>query len=596
MTGAGKVLGALLQESGALSAPRLEAALKAQEGSGERLGEVLVRLGFVDEEGVGTTLARQLGLPFAAPPLAPAPEATRLVSAAFARRHQVVPLRLEGRKLHVAMADPLQLSVVDDLQFQTGRRVITALATPSAVRSGLARAYAAEMEELVQALPGSPALPRDDGRNHRDRNGAGEREAADSPPVVRLLDLLLREAVDSGASDLHVEQGEEDVVVRMRVDGVLRRATELPPATRRSLLSRIKVVAGMDISEKRKPQDGGFPLSHAGRTLSVRASTLPVEGGEKAVLRLLDPRSAPAGLDDLGFPPRELARLRGLLRGGRGVILAAGPTGSGKSSTLFGALSEVDREGLNVVTLEDPIEYRIPGVNQLQVHPRAGLTFPLALRAVLRQDPDVIMVGEIRDAETAGIAMAAAITGHLVLSTIHTMDAPSAVTRLLHMGVPPHLVAGGLAGVIAQRLVRKLCERCGGSPQGCGTCRDGYRGRTGVFQLLVVHEELREAVARGADLSEIRRRATARGMGTMGEDARRKVAEGITSPHEVARVLREDIGSAHPCGNCGAPIPPDARGCSACGLPNGAVCPCGHPLQDEWRYCPHCLRRVAERG
>ncbi len=594
MIASGRILGALLRESGALGETELETALRAQAESGERLGEITVRLGFVKEETVARTLARQLGLVFEPGPLEPAPDAVPLVGGAFARRHGVVPIRCEGRKLVVAMADPLQLSVVDDLQFQSGRRVVTHLATSRMIREGLARAYEGEVSELVRSLPGGGGAAEENGSSPHalggGTEGLDERAAAESPPVVRLVDLLLRRAVESTASDLHVEQGPDDVVVRERVDGVLRRVTELPPGTRRALLSRIKVLAGMDISEKRRPQDGGFPLRHAGRVLSVRVSTLPVEEGEKAVLRLLDPRSAPSSLDVLGFAPRDLIRLRALIQGGRGVILAAGPTGSGKSSTLFGALAEVDRERMNVVTLEDPIEYRIRGVNQVQVHPRAGLTFPLALRAVLRQDPDVIMVGEIRDRETAEIAMAAAITGHLVLSTIHTIDAPSAITRLLHMGVPAHLVAGGLAGVVAQRLVRTLCPGCGGAPTGCSNCHSGYRGRTGVFQLLSMREELREAIAAGADLSDIRRRAESGGMGSMGDDARRKVAEGVTSPHEVSRVLREDPGSSHPCRHCKTPIPSDAMGCTSCGQPAVRVCMCGRRMREGWRFCPSCLR------
>jgi type II secretory ATPase GspE/PulE/Tfp pilus assembly ATPase PilB-like protein len=247
-----------------------------------------------------------------------------------------------------------------------------------------------------------------------------------------------------------------------------------------------------------------------------------------------------------------------------------------------------------VVTLEDPIEYRVAGVNQVQVNPKSGLTFPAALRALLRQDPDVIMVGEIRDRETAEIAMSAAITGHLVLSSIHTIDAPSGITRLLQMGVPPHLVAGGLSGIVSQRLVRRSCGSCGGRGKGCPRCHDGYRGRTGVFQLLTVTEGLRELIARGGDVGEIRRRAEEGGMGTMSEDARRKVTEGVTTPHEVARVLREDPGEALPCVRCGGGLPADGKGCPHCGSPRIHTCVCGHLLRKGWRYCPDCLRKCGD--
>jgi type II secretory ATPase GspE/PulE/Tfp pilus assembly ATPase PilB-like protein len=483
------------------------------------------------------------------------------------------------------MLDPLDPATLADLQFQSGKRVEVIVSTATALQLGMRAAYDGEVLALAKELPGGAggSEPLVEGLE-----AIAERDA----PIVRIVDLLLRRTVEAGASDLHIEQGVNDLVVRERVDGVLRKVTELPAGARTSLLSRIKVLGDMDISVKRRPQDGGFSFTHGDRALSIRVSTLPVEGGEKAVLRFLDPRSAPANLDALGFSPEDLTRVRSLVRGGRGVLLASGPTGSGKSSTLFGALGEINREEVNVVTLEDPIEYRVKGVNQVQVNPRSGLTFPAALRAVLRQDPDVIMIGEIRDAETAEIAMAAAITGHLVLSTIHTNDAPSGITRLLQMGVAPHLVAGGLAGIIAQRLVRKSCSACGGHPTGCSFCHRGYRGRIGVFQVLTVTEALREAIGQGVEASELRRRAEEGGMGTMVDDARRKVAEGVTSQHEMARVLREDPGEILPCPRCGGGLPAGGQGCPHCGTARRRRCQCGRALRRSWRYCPECLRRA----
>jgi type IV pilus assembly protein PilB len=605
--GGSRILGALLLEEGALRPPQLERALREQDQTGERLGEVVARLGLAPEERVARALARQLGLPFLSPPLVPDVGAAARIQPAFARQRQVLPLRLEGRVLHVAMRDPLDLATLDDLQFQSGHRVTPVVTTPSAIREGLRLAYQGEVSELARELPGAGlgteggtgrnagiGRARDGGPGEGRRGLAHRQEEAlaRSAPVSRLVDLLLRKAVEAGASDIHVERGSDDVVVRERVDGVLRRVAELPVGARSAVLSRIKILAGMDISVKRRPQDGGFPFADGGRRLSVRVSTLPVEGGEKAVLRLLDPEAAPADLGELGFGDEDLARVRAVLQEGRGVLLTAGPTGSGKSSTLFGCLGELDREGRNVVTLEDPIEYRVPGVNQVQVDPRGGLTFPAALRALLRQDPDVIMVGEIRDRETAEIAMAAAITGHLVLSTIHTVDAPSAVTRLLHMGVPPHLVAGGLAGVVAQRLLRRVCSGCGGRSEGCPRCNRGYRGRIGVFQVLTVSDEIREAVARGADLGELRRLGEVGGMGSLSTDGRRKVAEGTTTPHEVARVLQGDPGEGLPCRRCGGSVSTRARGCPGCGWPRGRRCGCGETLRKSWRYCPACLRKA----
>ncbi len=407
------------------------------------------------------------------------------------------------------------------------------------------------------------------------------------------VDRILAWAVAAGASDVHLEPLGQGVRVRHRVDGILREMPGPPPVQPGALLSRIKVLAGMDIAVRRRPQDGGF-LFHprGGGSWAVRASTLPLEDGEKAVLRLLAPDRAPRDLEATGLLGDDLSRVRRMLACQGGVILVAGPTGSGKSSTLAAAVAELDREGQNVVSLEDPVEYRLPGVSQVEVQPRAGLTFPAALRAVLRQDPDVILVGEIRDRETAEIAMAAAVTGHLVLSTIHTLDAPSGVGRLLHMGVPNYLVAAGLAGIVAQRLVRKLCPRCLGRGEGCDACPDGYRGRIGIFQVLRVSEGLREEILRGAGTPALRRRARAEGMGTMGGDARRKVAEGVTSPHEVGRVLRGEAEEALPCGRCRNPVPLDARACPHCGIPRGRRCRCGEDLEPEWRFCPTCRRQA----
>jgi type II secretory ATPase GspE/PulE/Tfp pilus assembly ATPase PilB-like protein len=357
-------------------------------------------------------------------------------------------------------------------------------------------------------------------------------------------------------------------------------------------------MAGMDIAVRRRPQDGGLRIERDGRTAALRVSTLPTRAGEKAVVRVLEPDRAPDSLDQLGMARDDLARVRGVLGAGQGVLLATGPTGSGKSSTLQAALRELDRRTRNVTTLEDPVEYPVPGAVQVQVDPRAGLTFPAALRAVLRQDPDVVMVGEIRDAETAEIAMSAAVTGHLVLSTLHTTDAPSALTRLVQMGVPAYLVAAGVAGVVAQRLVRIRCERCGAHPgrEGCPDCVDGYRGRTGVFQVLAMNDRLREAVVQGASTPVIRRLARESGMGLLADDARRQVSEGRTTPHEVARVIRGDSGSAVPCEGCGGEVPADSGGCPWCGRRRIRECRCGRRLEPGWRFCAGCLARVAGGG
>ncbi|MFC1575149.1 ATPase, T2SS/T4P/T4SS family [Gemmatimonadota bacterium] len=582
-----KIIGQLLVETGAVSDVALEDALCRQVGTGHRIGTLLVEGGMTDEEAVARCLSIQLSLPYQPPPLRAETPALRVVQPELARRGQVLPLSATPRSLLLAMADPLDLGTLDDVQFQCGRRVEPVVASPGAVLDGLTRGYGGEIESLLDELPQKWHEPEEEEMDALER-------AARSAPVVRLVDHILSRGVEDGASDIHIEGHGGEIRVRYRLDGVLRRVLGFPSENHEAVMSRLKIMAGMDISVKRRPQDGGMSLRKGDADLTLRISSLPVTGGEKAVIRILDPGKAPGSLDDLGLSRQDLKRLRDLLKGGQGVLLAAGPTGSGKSSTLFGALAELDRDGRNLVTLEDPVEYRLPGANQVQVNPKAGLTFPTALRSVLRQDPDVIMVGEIRDRETAEIAMAAAITGHLVLSTIHTVDAPGAITRLLNMGVPPFLLADGLAGVVAQRLVRRLCTTCGGRRgQGCSRCPDGYRGRTGVFQALTMTDALREGVAQGASLGLLRRLAQEGGMASLKEDALRKVAEGITSPHEVGRVIHGDGGSSVPCPRCREEVPLGGLGCPWCGHHRVRLCTCGKEVRAGWRFCPTCMKRAS---
>jgi len=482
------------------------------------------------------------------------------------------------------MADPLDLFLLDDVQFQSGRRVEPVVSSTSAVLDGIDRCYGQAVGRLLEPSAEEPSS------EHAEKDPAIR--AAGAAPVVKLVDGLLREAVREGASDIHIEERGGKLVTRFRLDGILRTVLTLQAESQEPVISRLKIMAGMDISVKRKPQDGGMALRQGGRELNLRVSSLPVRSGEKVVVRILDPDKAPRSLDALGLSGHDLVRLRKLLMASQGVILAAGPTGSGKSSTLFAALVELDREGRNLVTLEDPVEYRLLGANQVQVNPKAGLTFPAALRSVLRQDPDIIMVGEVRDRETAEIAMAAAVTGHLVLSTIHTVDAPGAITRLLNMGVPPYLLAGGLAGVVAQRLVRRLCRKClGRRGESCSHCPDGYRGRTGVFQLLTMSDAIREGVAQGASLATLRRLAVEEGMGSLREDALRKISEGVTSPHEAGRILQGELGSALPCPQCRRDVPAGSRGCPWCGAPRALYCSCGEEVKPGWRFCRACRRK-----
>jgi len=571
-----RLLGEILVDRGAITAPARDRALDDQARTGDRLGAVLLRGQAISEKSLAGALAEQMGLELAPPPLKASAEGLELIGMETAREREVVPLDLRERVLQVALSDPVDGRLVDDLTFRTGRRVEILVATPTEILAALDRASGAELAILVRDLPADLIAVRDTDPHALEM-------AARAAPVVRLVDRLIQLAAVRGASDLHLDGAASQLDARLRIDGVLRTEISLPAGIRSALVSRLKVMAGLDISVKRRPQDGGFTVPWEGRELTIRMSSVPVQGGEKVVLRLLDPANVPLGLDALGFGPEALERVRALTRARQGVVLVAGPTGSGKSSTLFGAVSELDRTRLNVITLEDPIEYRAAGVTQIQVDARSGLGFPAALRAILRQDPDVIMVGEIRDRETAEIAMAAAITGHLVVSTIHTPDAPSALDRLAQMGVPRYLIAGGVSGVVAQRLLRALCRRCLGASDGCVECLDGYRGRTGVFEVLTMNDRLREEVVRESPPMILRRLAIDGGMVPMIDDARRKIAEGITTPHEIARVLRDALGSVAPCrsaasryrsrrwgARCAAPVERGYAGALADSDPNGA--------------------------
>jgi type IV pilus assembly protein PilB len=575
-----KILGHLLVDTGRVTAAQVDEALQLQAGSGLRLGELLVRKGWVDAETVARLLAQQLGLDYAPPPLESESGAAALLDPEHARTSSVVPLQVESRRLRLAMSDPLDLDTVQDVAFRTGRRVEAVVVSPATLSAALDAAYGAELDRIAAGIDADEAGADTDALE----------EAAAAAPVVRLVDQILAGALEAGASDVHLEPEGDLLRVRHRIDGILRTTHELPSSVRNAVLSRLKIMAGMDISVRRRPQDGGFRMDHRSAPLSLRVSTLPVGRSEKAVVRVLDPTRVPGGLSSLGLSTGQKTRLEALLDAHQGVVLATGPTGSGKSSTLKAALGAVDRTRLNVVALEDPVEYRIPGVVHVQVAARAGLTFASALRAVLRQDPDVIMIGEIRDRETAEIAMAAAVTGHLVLSTLHTTDAPGAVARLLHMGVPPYLVAAGLAGVVAQRLVRVLCQPCRGA--GCPACRDGFAGRTGIFQVMTLSERLRDAVATGAGAPTLRRLAREGGMGSLADDARRVVSEGRTLAHEAARVLKSDPAAGPPCRGCGGVVPGEAKACPWCGHPQGIWCRCGVRAQHGWRYCPVCARAM----
>ena len=581
-----RVLGQMLLAAGAIDEAQLAAALEEQRRTRERLGEILIR-GGVDAELVARSLADQLRMPYAAAPLRPDPGARDVIDRRLAARLRVVPLAVGGGVLRVATSEPLDAGALDDLRFQTGRRIEPVVASAATIDAALAASR--DSDAVDRILTGERERHRAGRRGDESEEVRALRRASEAAPVVSVVDHVLERAAAQRASDSHNEPVEGGLRVRIRVDGVLRELLALPRRVAGAVVSRIKVMADLDIAVRRRPQDGRASITAAGRELALRVSTLPAHGGEKVVIRLLDPNAGAAELDSIGMTPELLASLRRLIGRSHGVLLVTGPTGSGKTTTLYAALAGLDRDRLNIVTLEDPVEYRLAGITQVQVHRRAGLSFAAALRAVLRQDPDVIMVGELRDRETVETAMAAALTGHLVLATLHTNDAPSAATRLAEMGVPAYLVAGGLIGVLAQRLARRVCG-CAVAAR-CARCAgSGYHGRTGVFELLVVTPAIRTMLARRASAESIRAAARAVGMTSLGEDARRLVRAGLTTEPEVRPLLDLIDDEVAGCPGCGEPTRGRFEWCPACGVRLRHRCGCGVPLEQAWRVCPRCGR------
>jgi general secretion pathway protein E len=493
----------------------------------------------VDPVAGARALADATGLPFA-PDVASLPERELLAPLAmqWARRHLVLPLTRHPGGLDVALADPMALAPLDDLRVLYDAPVRPVVVPAPTLRDAIARAYDAAARSAADTmtaiaderveLVGTPLEEPPD-----------LLEAGDEAPAIRLVNALLFQAVKEGASDIHLDPQERRVAVRFRLDGFLHDVLSPPPRLHPALVSRIKIMAGLDIAERRLPQDGRIPLRVGGRDVDVRVSVVPTAAGERVVLRLLDRAAALGTLADLGLGDETAAALARLLELSHGIVLVTGPTGSGKTTTLYAALRRLATGERNIMTIEDPVEYQLPGIAQLQVNPRIDLDFASGLRAILRQDPDVILVGEIRDRETVEIALQAALTGHLVLATLHTNDAPSAVTRLLDMGVEPFLLASSVRAVLAQRLVRRTCVACGGD--GCDACRStGFRGRLPLHELLVVDDDVRALVMARQDATAIRRAAADAGMVALREDGLRRAQSGVTTVAEVLRATREE--------------------------------------------------------
>jgi type IV pilus assembly protein PilB len=549
-------LGELLVARGVITPAQLAQALQAQQTSEKRLGDILRTMG-VSGEQIAVALSEQLEIPLVRLASESLSEAVlQAIPADFARRHQVVPVALTDGEITVALVDPLDVSTIDHVQWLTGRKVRVAITTADDFSLAISRYPGAD--DVVEGIKDLETI----GEEEKDPTIDSLMRMVEEAPIVRLVSHIVTRAVHQRASDIHIEPQEEHLRVRFRVDGLLTTVMTLPRRITPAVISRVKILASMDIAERRIPQDGRMRVHLDGRDVDIRVSTLPNVYGEKAVLRLLDRGSLQLVLDRLGLSAEDAAALTALARRPHGIFLVTGPTGSGKTTTLYSVLHLLNSPEKNVVTIEDPVEYHIAGLTQVQVNPKAGLSFANGLRSFLRQDPNVIMVGEIRDTETANLAVQAALTGHLVLSTLHTNDAPGAVTRLLDMGIEPYRVAATLLGSAAQRLVRVLCPTCkepatlardvatalllpvNGEPltvyraRGCPACgHTGYRGRVAIFELMQVTKDIQALVTKGAPEHAIRATAIRGGMRTLLQDGAQKVLAGVTSVEELLRVV-----------------------------------------------------------
>lgn len=559
-------LGDLLLSSGVISHEQLERALELQKESKERLGDVLVQSGIITEQQLIEALKIQLGVEFVDLTAVSIPvELAKYVPRTLAKKYCVVPVKLVRDTLYLAMSDPLDFIAQEEVKAASRKRVIPMIATHRATEQAISRLYGSEgtarvIEEMKREAgsAGPDIVPAQLVKDSDSSEGA---------PTIRFVNSLIERAFAERASDIHLEPQEGEMVVRMRIDGLLRRVLTVPAELQSTVISRLKIMGGMDIAERKVPQDGHAMLRVKGSEIDLRISSMPTVYGEKIVLRLLNKTSQLLSRDAIGLEGEDLEYYRTLLKNPSGVILLVGPTGSGKSTTMCVMLRDLAREEVNIVTLEDPVEYYIPGVSQCQINEKTGMTFASGLRAILRQDPDIISVGEIRDGETASIAMRAAITGHLVLSTLHTNDAPSAVDRLRDVGVEPWLISGALRGVVSQRLVRRICPHCkrayhpasdelallglDDAPdlvfykgEGCPDCHHtGYTGRRAVFEILMIDAPLRRLITAGASADELADEARRHGFTTMRERCRDLVLRGETTAEEAARTISSTIES-----------------------------------------------------
>jgi len=596
-----KRLGEVLRERGHVSHADLNKAIEDQQGKLIHLGELMLDRGVVSKQDLAAALTEVTHIPYVdCSHIEIDPEVLDILPHAFAKRFCILPIQCQGAKLIAAMAEPQNLHIIDEVRFMSGMDIIPRLAFRSEIEVAIEKWYAAaaQAEAAIAAAiapsnqdPGMEFISSSSLQRNIDAMQEMQAELLNkSTPAVRLVASTISAAAAKLASDIHIEPQSTDTIIRLRVDGMLRDFQHVPRSIQNSVVSRIKILADMDIAERRAPQDGRFLVKISGRKIDLRVSTLPTQYGEKVVMRLLESDAPMQGFSGLGLAPEIAAALTRILAMPQGMVLVTGPTGSGKSTTLYSALHLVRKPSVNIITVEDPVEYAVPGLNQVQVNTKTGLTFASCLRSILRQDPNVIMVGEIRDKETAEIAIKAAQTGHLVLSTLHTNDSASAVTRLLDLGVPGFQIATSVTGIVAQRLVRRLCSchdvvpanpewssRLLGAgildappqqhiPTGCEQCDStGYRGRVGIYELLLLDDAIRSAVRTNGRSNEIRALARNNGMKLMQEYALDLVRRGLTTLDEVQRVVPfESIRSTF-CAACQRELSPAFAFCPSCG-------------------------------
>jgi type IV pilus assembly protein PilB len=612
-------LGEVLIESGLLTVDQLKNALEVQKREGRRLGEILIQMRIISEEEMAFGLAMQLKIPFIdlrdhtieGGVLDSIPEEV-------CYKFVCIPVALENNILDVTMADPLNLNMMKDLQFITGYNIQPAISTRSQIIDKLQKYYHPEKsiadvaDEFVE--DSGMEFLSEEKEEQRIEEEEEDLESLKDSPFIKMVDLVIRNAIKQGASDIHIEAQENQVRVRNRVDGVLQDSIKLPKWTQPIIISRIKVLAGLNIAERRLPQDGRIKVKARNMSVDLRVSTLPTYYGEKAVIRILNKEVASLGLDQLGFSQRNMEILNNFVQRPQGMVLITGPTGSGKTSTLYACMQEVKSDEVNIITVEDPVEFELAGVNQVQINEKVGLTFPFVLRSILRQDPNVIMLGEIRDEETAEIAVQASMTGHLVFSTLHTNDAPAAITRLLDIGIPPYLIASSVVGVVAQRLVRTICPECKEEylptrdslarlnldqddlpfkfyqGAGCKNCNNtGFKGRTVLEEIMVMGPKIRELIQSSASDDTLREAAMAMGMTTLGISGMKKIEMGLTTIEEVLKAVHEKEELTTVCPHCGKNVSLDFRDCPYCKKPIIPMCSsCKRIVQPDWVVCPYC--------